>query len=89
MRQEPHGHGGRTLAALGSWRSVVEITIDVENVNVFPGDAPQRLSRSNHQAAIAADQQRDMPGWRRTGPIRSPTQSQASGPGQLLIGGIA
>jgi hypothetical protein len=68
MRQEPHGQGGRTLAALGIWRSVVEITIDVENVNVFPGDAPQRPSRSNHQAAIAADQQRDMPRLAQNGP---------------------
>jgi hypothetical protein len=43
------------------WRSVIEITIDIENMNVFPRDAPERLSRSDHDAAIAADQERNMP----------------------------
>ena len=61
MRQEPNGARCRTLAALGIWSSIVEITIDVENMNIFPRHARQRLSRSDNHATIAADQQRNMP----------------------------
>ena len=89
MRQEPCGAGGRTLAALGIRRRVVEIAIDVENMNVFRRHTLQSLSRADHDTAVAPDQQRDVHGLLQVGSIRSRTQSQAiRGPGQLLIGGI-
>jgi hypothetical protein len=62
MRQQPHRTGRRALAAFGIWRRVVEIAIDVENMNVLSRNTRECLSRSHHDAAIATDQQRDLPG---------------------------
>jgi len=62
VRQEPHGQRRPALAALGVWRSVVEITIDVEDMHVLRRDAPERLGGPDHDAAIAADQQGNVPG---------------------------
>ena len=60
MRQEPHSAGCRTLATFGiRWR-VVEIAIDVENMNIFRSEIHECLSRSDHDTAIAADQQRNV-----------------------------
>ena len=67
MRQEPYGAGGRTLAALGIRRRVVEIAIDVENMNVFRRHTLQSLSRADHNTAVAPDQQRDVRGLLQVG----------------------
>jgi hypothetical protein len=90
MRQQPQAARCCTLAALGFWSSIVEITIHVENMNIFPGGAHQRLSRSDHDAAVAADQQRYMPWLLQVGQDTS-TDTVPGNPraGQLLIGGIA
>src|SRR5882724_6318218 len=60
MGQQPHCQACRTLAARGIWRSVVEVTIYVENMNVLSTTTGERLSCSNHNTAIAADQQRNL-----------------------------
>ena len=46
---------------LGIRGSVVEIAIDVENMNISGRTVSESLSCSNHDTAIAADQQRNLP----------------------------
>ena len=88
MRQQPHRTGRRALAAFGIWRRVVEIAIDVENMNVLSRNTHECLSRSHHNAAIATDQQRDLPGQLQVWPGPRIAWECVRGPGQLLIGGI-
>jgi hypothetical protein len=42
------------------WSGVVKITVDIENMNVFRAGVLQSLGGSDHNAAIAAEQQRHM-----------------------------
>lgn len=46
---------------LGVRCRIVEVTIDIEHVNVARRLAHERLSGAHHDAAVAADQQRNLP----------------------------
>ena len=61
MSQEPHGQSYRALTALRVGSRGIHINIDVENVKVFPRGAREGLGGANDDAAIAADQQGNMP----------------------------
>src|ERR1700693_2915209 len=60
MGQEPHCQRRCTLTACRIWRGVVEITVHIEHMNMFPMDLRQRLNCSDSHAAIAPDQERDL-----------------------------
>jgi hypothetical protein len=82
MRQQPHCQRSCTLTVRRVRNSVVKITV---NMNV-PAGVHRCLARSDHNTAIAADQQRYMTRLLQVGVTRLLTCSQAiHRPGQLLI----
>ena len=54
VREQPHGAGCSALRAPRVWRSIVEIAVDIEHMNVLRRTSQQSLRGSHDDAAIAA-----------------------------------
>jgi hypothetical protein len=62
MGQKPHRHRRSASALLRVRRGVVEIAVHVEHVDSLRRSTHERLHGPHHDAAVATDQQRNMPG---------------------------